>query len=110
MPETATEERNSAKDVRMQIDMLSLQLRQSRMLAVYTSYFSVGAAFEVFSITLILTALLVEKSLSVFWYVLMAVYLVTGIGFVTFGILGFAKLKKVEEEHLAKIEKDRVVD
>lgn len=92
-----------------QVEVLRIQMLQARKVAFYSAYYTVGAAFEIFSITLILTAVLLDRPLSAYWLALMAIYLGTGVGFIAFGVLGFGKLKRIEGEEL-RILRERFVE
>lgn len=92
-------------DRAFQVEMFEIQLLQERRATLYSAYLTSGVAFEVFSITLILTAVLLDKPLPVSWLVLMVVYLSVGIGFFTFGIRGFGNLRRQSRKQLADLRK-----
>ncbi len=102
-PEEVPSGRNS--DRAFQLEMFEIQLLQERRAALYSAYLTSGVAFEVFSITLILTAALLDRPLPVSWLVLMVIYLSIGIGFFTFGIRGFGNLRRLHREQLADLRK-----
>lgn len=56
-----------------------------------------------FSLTLILTAVLLGRDIPAFWWVLISVYLVGGVLFVTIGVMGFARLRRKQASDLEKI-------
>ncbi len=72
-------------------------------MAYHAAYFGVGAAFEVFSLTLLLTALLIAQRVEPAWWALIVVYLVTGVGFVAYGVLGFGRTKRLQEAELHEL-------
>jgi uncharacterized membrane protein len=95
-------------DRALQVDMFEIQMTQERRAALFSAYLTSGVAFEVFSITLILTAALLDKPLPVSWLVLMVIYLAVGIGFFTFGIRGFGNLRRIERKQLADLKRKYV--
>ncbi len=90
-------------DRAFQLEVLRLQMMQARKVALYGAYFTVGAAFEVFSLTLVLTGVLLEKEIPVLWWVLIAVYLFTGVGFIAYALVGFGRTRRLEESELQRI-------
>ncbi len=72
----------------VQIDMLRVQMSHGYRVAYYAAYFGVGASFEVFALTLLLTALLIAGGIGLAWSALIVLYLLTGVGFVAFGVSG----------------------
>lgn len=94
------EHQSVTADILFQLDAMALQLEHSRKVAFYSSYFSAGASFEVFSLTLAVTGLLVEKGLPFYWTILIFVYFFTGAGFIAFAARGFGKLRKTETVRL----------
>jgi hypothetical protein len=85
------------KELLFQLEAMALQMEHGRKVAIYSGYFSVGASFEVFSLTLAITGLLVEKGLPFYWTILIFVYFFTGAGFIAYSLAGFGKLKKTEK-------------
>ena len=88
------------KELLFQLDAMAAQMEHARKVAVYGGYFSVGASFEVFSLTLAITGLLVEKGLPFYWTILIFIYFFTGAGFIAYSLFGFGKLKKTEKMRL----------
>jgi len=100
------EEPQSIKtEMLFQLDAMALQMEHGRKVASYSGYFSAGASFEVFSLTLAITGLLVEKGLPFYWTILIIIYFFTGVGFIAFSVLGFGKLKKTEKLRLDELRK-----
>lgn len=92
-----------ASERAFQLDILRLQMTHGYRVAYYASYFGVGASFEVFSLTLLLTALLLARVVDPIWWALIGVYLVTGIGFVAYGVVGFSRTRRIQENDLANL-------
>ena len=99
---------HSNMDILFQLDAMAFQLEHSRKIALYSSYFSAGASFEVFSLTLAVTGLLIEKGLPSYWIVLALIYFLTGAGFIAFASLGFGKVKKSEKVRLGELRKNLI--
>lgn len=78
-------------------------MTQGYRVAYHAAYFGVGASFEVFSLTLLLTALLIAQRVDPAWWALIVVYLVTGVGFVAYGVLGFGRTKRLQENELQEL-------
>lgn len=99
-----TENTRSPETERLfQLEVMASQMEHGRKVALYGSYFSVGASFEVFSLTLAVTGLLVEKGLPLLWILLIIIYFFTGVGFISYSTTGFAKLKKTEKDRLDEL-------
>ena len=88
----------ATNDREFQIDMLRLQMTHGYRVAYHAAYFGVGASFEVFSLNLFLTAILLGRSIDPLWWVLIALYLATGVGFVAYGVYGFGKTRRFQDE------------
>jgi hypothetical protein len=88
--------RNNDQELLFKLDVLAFQMENDRKMALYTSFLSIGASFEVFSLTLFITGLLLEKGLPLYWTILSLVYLISGVFFITFGATGFHKLRNTE--------------
>jgi hypothetical protein len=101
----AEEHQSVRADILFQLDVLTLQLEHERKVAVYGSYFSAGASFEVFSLTLAITGLLLEKGLPFYWIILVFVYFLTGASFIAYSLFGFGKQKKTERNRLDELMK-----
>ena len=89
--------RNTDQELLFQLDVLAFQMEHDRKVALNASFFSIGAAFEIFSLTLFVTGLLLEKGLPLYWTILSLVYLISGIFFITSGATGFRRLRNTEK-------------
>lgn len=95
---TPGEEKPDLKTERaFQLDVLRVQMSQWYRVAYYAAYFGVGASFEVFSLTLPLTALLLARTVDPVWWARIAPYLVTGVEFVAYGVYGFGRTRRSQE-------------
>jgi hypothetical protein len=72
-------------------------MEHDRKVALHTAFLSIGASFEVFSLTLFVTGLLLVKGLPLYWVILSLVYLISGVFFITFGATGFHRLHNTEK-------------
>jgi hypothetical protein len=89
--------RNTDQELLFQLDVLAFQMEHDRKVALHTSFLSIGASFEIFSLTLFVTGLLLQKGLPIYWTILSLVYLISGIFFITFGATGFHRLHNTEK-------------
>ena len=89
------------KDRAFQLDMVKVQVSQAYRVTFYSGIFGVGAAFEIFSLTILLTAVLLKGDIPALLWVLVAIYLVTGIGFIIFGSVGFRRTRRLQQSEFA---------
>jgi len=96
----------SGSSSRFHLDVLALELRHDRRLAMYSWYFPVGASFEVFALTLALTMIVAGVPLAWYWLVLVGIYFFTGVGFIAFSLVMMKRLRE-DEEHQLTLLRDR---
>jgi hypothetical protein len=96
----AEEHQSVGEDILFQLDVMAVQMEHERKVGLYSAYFSAGASFEVFSQTLAITGLLIEKGLPFYWIILVFVYFVTGASFIAFPAFRFGKLRRTEKSRL----------
>ncbi|HEX9097934.1 MAG TPA: hypothetical protein VF956_00430 [Candidatus Dormibacteraeota bacterium] len=83
--------------------MVKLQVSQAYRVTFYSSIFGVGASFEVFSLTILLTAILLKGDIPAFLWGLIGIYLATGIGFIAFGSVGFRRTRRLQQSELSAL-------
>jgi hypothetical protein len=89
--------RDANQELIFQLEVLAFQMEHDRKVALHTSFLSIGASFEIFSLTLFVTGLLLERGLPFYWTILSLVYLISGVFFITFGATGFHRLHNIEK-------------
>lgn len=93
----------SSSDRAFQLEMVKMQVTQAYRVTFYSAIFGVGASFEVFSLTILLTAILLKGGTPTFLWGLIGIYLVTGIGFIVFGSVGFRRTRRLQQSELSKL-------
>jgi hypothetical protein len=94
---------NSNSDRSFQLETVGLQIVQAHEVTFYSAFFGVGASFEVFSLTILLTAVLLKGEVPAFILVLIALYLMTGIFFLVYASLGFRRTRRRRQAELTKL-------
>ena len=106
--ERSTEAVSATNDRAFQLDVLRLEMNHGYRVTYHAAYFGVGASFEVFALTLLLTAILLGRNIDPLWWILIALYLVTGVGVVAYGVYGFGKTRRLQNEELQALTKKYV--
>jgi hypothetical protein len=94
---------NSNSDRSFQLETVGLQIVQAHEVTFYSAFFGVGASFEVFSLTILLTAVLLKGDIPAFIWVLIAFYLMTGIFFLIYASTGFRRTRRRRQAELTRL-------
>ncbi len=94
---------NPTSDREFQLETIGLQIVQAHDVTYFSAFFGVGASFEVFSLTILLTAVLLKGEIPAFMWVLVGVYLATGIGFIAYASWGFGRTKRRRQAEMTRL-------
>jgi hypothetical protein len=94
---------NASDDRAFQLETVRLQIVQTHEVTFFSAIFGVGASFEVFSLTILLTAILLKGDIPAFMWALIVIYLATGIGFIGYASYGFGRTKRSRAAELERL-------
>ena len=98
-----TEATPGSSDRAFQLEAIGLQIGQAHEVTFFAAVFSVGASFEVFSLTILLTAVLLKGAVPLFIWALIVIYLLTGIFFLAYGSIGFRRTRHRRKTEMARL-------